>query len=315
MHCKIKWNSLSPAQWEERFAKVRRSTLLQSYDYACAACPFYGQSARWGLILIDGEEAGLVQILEAGILRGALHAMILDRGPLWFAGFGTREQRQEFYETLNRQFPARLGRRRRIIPENDEGGIAPGPGFRKLSRPPYRTIWLDLTQSRDDMLAAMKPQWRNKLRKAEKAGLRIEWDETGAFLDELLTNYQSDKVQKGYDGPSPALLKQLAKVFIPRNRFMIVRALADGKKTEEGAAAAIMLLCHGTSATYQVGWSVEEGRKTAAHNLLLWQAACMLKDRGFHDFDLGGINEDGQGLAQFKEGMGGRTVSCGGHYI
>lgn len=41
-----------------------------------------------GLIEIDGKEAGLVQMFEAGILWNAIHGIIIDRGPLWFEGFG-----------------------------------------------------------------------------------------------------------------------------------------------------------------------------------------------------------------------------------
>ena len=36
------------AEWEARFSRIRRSTILQSYDYARAVCPIYGQRARWG---------------------------------------------------------------------------------------------------------------------------------------------------------------------------------------------------------------------------------------------------------------------------
>ncbi|MCB9990107.1 MAG: peptidoglycan bridge formation glycyltransferase FemA/FemB family protein [Rhodospirillales bacterium] len=313
--CKIEWNGLALEAWEARFAKLKRATLLQSYDYARAACPLYRQKARWGLIYIDEAEAGLVQVMEAGLPGNIIHAVMLDRGPLWFDGFGAPAHMAAFFAAFNREFPARFGRRRRVIPETADAALLLESGFRRLERPGYQTVWVDLQQDEQALRAAMKPQWRNKVNKGEKAGLQIEWDETGETLPELLTIYQSDKSTKGYDGPSVKLLRAMAKTFIPQGRFLAGRTVLDNQPI-----AAILILCHGSAATYQVGWSSEDGRKTAAHNHLLWQAACRLKDKGIKDFDLGGVNDDAdnpgaKGIKQFKEGMGGQTLTYAGHFF
>lgn len=313
MQCNIEWNTLSLPDWEARFALTRRATLLQSYDYARAACPLYRQKARWGLVRIDGAEAGLAQILEAGLLRNAIHALILDRGPLWFNDYGNKEHHEAFFTTLAAQFPARPGRRRRIIPEipeTEECAYMQRLGFRRLPRPGYRTIWLDLTPDEAALRANLDKKWRSALAKAERGPLRIEWDDTGKTLAALLTNYQSDKAKKGYDGPSVRLVRQLAKAFIPKGRFLMGRAILDNR-----AVAAILVLCHGSAATYQIGWSGEEGREHAAHNLLLWGAACRLKETGIRDFDLGGVSDEAQGVTKFKQGMGGQDFAGAGHFI
>lgn len=312
MQCKIEWNALALADWESRFAQVRRATLLQSYDYARAACPLYRQKARWGLIRMGGEEAGLVQILEAGILGNALHALMLDRGPLWFDGYGNEAHSEAFFRAFAAAFPARPGRRRRVIPEipEEQAALVERCGFRRLDRPGYRTIWLDLTLPEEALRAGLDKKWRNALTKAERGPLAVEWDTGGKTLPWLLTNYQSDKVKKGYDGPSAKLIHALAGTFAPKGGFLIGRALLDNQ-----AVAAILVLCHGGAATYQIGWSADEGRKHAAHNLLLWQAVCRLKETGIRDFDLGGVSDEGHGLAKFKEGLGGQSVIYAGHYV
>ncbi len=313
MQCLIEWNVLNLSEWESRFSQIRRSTLPQSYDYARAICPLDRQKARWGLIRIDGQEAGLVQILEAGIVNNALHALILDRGPLWFEHYGNDSHNEAFFRTFSEQFPARFGRRRRLIPELTEdrnAGYLPELGFRRLPRPGYRTLWLDLVPSQDELMTQLKAPWRNKLGKATRNGLKVEWDTEGKTLPLLLTNYQSDRVKKGYDGPSVRLLSRLAGIFIPRGRLLAAHALLDNR-----SVAAILILCHGGAATYQIGWSTDDGRETAAHNLLLWRAVCRLKDMGIRDFDLGGVNDKTHGITKFKEGLGGQTVACAGHYV
>ena len=100
MICDIKWNSLSVQDWQEHFNKIIRPNVLQSYEYAMAICPLQNQSARWGLIYIDNQEAGLVQIQEAGILGNIFHALIIDRGPLWFETFGAPEHFKAFLKCL-----------------------------------------------------------------------------------------------------------------------------------------------------------------------------------------------------------------------
>ncbi len=310
MQCKINWNSLALEEWEKRYASVRRASLLQSYDYARAACPLYHQRARWGHIFIDGAEAGLVQVMEAGILKNLIHAVMLDNGPLWFDGFGSDAHISAFAREFNDQFPARIGRHRRFLPNSRSAAPIEGAGFKCLKSHGYETAWIDLCQDEEALRTALKPSWRSGLRKAEKAGLSVEWDETGETLPLILTNYQLDKAKKGYDGPSVRILRQMAKIFAPEGRFLAGRAILENRPI-----AAILILCHGSSATYQIGWSLDEGRKVAAHNLLLWQAVCTLKAKGIKDFDLGGFNDDAEGIKKFKQGMGGETVTYAGHFV
>lgn len=314
MICTIDWNTLSLEEWNARFAKAKRAPLLQSYDYAQAVCPLYGQRASWGLIKIDDQDAGLVQIQEAGILKKAIHAIILDRGPVWFEGFGTDDHIKAFFETFARQFPRRLGRRRRIIPEvldtADMRTYFTEEKYRCRVQPGYQTIWWDIRPDEEVLRAQLKQKWRNMLNKAEKSDLKIEWDKKGTFFRWLLTNYQSDKVHKGYDGPSLRIMQSLGRVFGQNGQMLIGRALLDDK-----AVAGILILCHGAAATYQIGWSSQQGRDTAAHNLLLWESVSHLKKNGVHDFDLGGINdESAKGVKRFKEGTNGDTVIYLGQY-
>lgn len=316
MDCTIAWNTLSPAQWEENFRKIPYSNLLQSYDYARAVCPVGRQKARWGLIRFNGRDAGMVQVLEAGILFNALHAVILDRGPLWFEGFGGAAHIKLFFDCFNREFPQRLGRRRRILPEIEDGltaqKILQGAGLRRVEdRKGYETVWLDLRQETDAARAALKANWRNKLSKAERAVLTVDWDHRGLEFPALLDIYARDKKARGYDGPSPKLLSVLARHLIPQQNMVIGTARLDGER-----AAMIMMACHGRSATYLVGWTSDEGRKTAAHHRLLWSVLDVLKEKGISELDLGGVNDDSaQGVKTFKEGMGGRTVRYAGHFI
>lgn len=306
--CSIEWNSLSPHEWEKRFNTLRRSNILQCYTYALALCPINQHSARWGLIKMNGAEAGLVQIMEVALFKKAFHVVMLDRGPLWFDGFGAREDWDAFFKVFNREFKPRLGRKRRIIPET---ALEILPSARKQPYPAYQTIWIDLTQSAEDLRAALRKNWRSALKKAESFDLKLASDAPLKHLPWLLKHYQLDKQRRKYRGAAPKTLTALAQHFAPLGNVLLLRARKDGRDI-----AAILIFIHGKAATYQIGWtSPDLGRKCNAHHYLLWQAMDMLKARGVEDLDLGGVNDlSAKGVKSFKEGLGGELIELCGQY-
>lgn len=274
-----------------------------------------GYGSCYGIIYIRGRKAGLVLVLESGALKNALHAVMLDRGPLWFEGYGSIDDFRSFMTAFNKTFPKRLGRRRRIIPEfkDDNGDISAvlsSSGFKKRSGSLYETIWLDLDQDEGVLRKNLKKRWRQALQKAENSALQIEWDQDGKFLPWLLGVYSKDKAEKNYEGSSAKLITAMASYAVPGKDILIGRAVLDGRYV-----GAILILCHGCAATYQIGWTSRAGRTYNAHHLLLLKAFRVLKDRGIQDLDLGGIHDSIPGIKRFKEGMGGESVQLAGLYI
>lgn len=314
MLCTIEWNTLSLAEWQENFAKIRRSNLLQSYDYASAICPLQNQKARWGVIYIDEQKAGLVQILEASILGNLLHGVILDRGPLWFDGFGTDEHKGNFIKEFRRQFPKRLGRKRRFIPEMENSPelltILKKSQFQKADETEYQTFWINLDHDEKELLEHCKKNWRNMITRAEKENISVEWDENGKWFSWIMQHYAHDKAAKNYSGASIKTMHALAKHFIKNKNMLIGRAVKNGKPI-----ASILHFIHGSSATYQIGWTGEAGRKCGAQHYLLLESCKKLKNKGIKDFDLGGYNDtQNPGIRKFKAGMGGNNITLAGLY-
>lgn len=313
MSCNIIWNSLNFSEWNSRFRKVYKANITQDCDYARAICPLYGQNPRWGLVFIDNQEAGLCQIQEAGILNNAFHAVIMDRGPLWFDGFGSEDHFEAFVKAFNHEFPRRFGRKRRFIPEVEDSPriqeILSRSGFRKTIATNYKTIWVDLSPDVKSLRAGLKMTWRRALSRAERSNITITWDDQGRDLAWLLKYYEMDKNARNYPGPDPKIIRALAKTLVPKKAMMIGAAHLEGSRI-----AGILLLCHGKSATYQIGWTLPEGRANNAHRLLLWEGLQKLKAKGITFLDLGGIYDGAPGLKAFKEGMGGQIVTLPGAY-
>ncbi len=310
--CKIEWNGLNNGAWDQRFNTIRRSTILQCYEYAQALCPINQHSARWGLIKIDGREAGLVQLMEVSLLKQLFHVVMLDRGPLWFDGFGDKSDLDAFFSEYNRIFKPRFGRRRRIMPESSVAvSLDILPAKRKLPYPAYQTIWVDLTPDEAALRAKLNGKWRSSLSKAEKSGVKLHLDKIGLTLSWLLDNYARDKAERKFQGPKPRTIIALCDTFAPRGNRLLMQARLDGH-----AIAGILIFIHGKAATYQIGWTdPDRGRKYNAHNFLLWQAMLHLKSLGIEDLDLGGVNgESAKGVKKFKMGMGGELVELCGQF-
>jgi lipid II:glycine glycyltransferase (peptidoglycan interpeptide bridge formation enzyme) len=93
------------------------------------------------------------------------------------------------------------------------------------------------------------------------------------------------------------------------------RSLDEARQRAEELAAMLML-CHGLTATYHIGWSGPQGRATAAHQLLLVRAADWLAARGHVRLDLGTVDTDANpGLARFKIGSGAIIRPLGGSWV
>ncbi len=313
MQTTIDWNTLSIEAWEQRFSRIPRSNLLQSYPYAKAICPLEKQRARWGLIRIDGNEAGLVQIFEAGILWNFVHAVVLDRGPVWFEGYGNAMHIKWFFDAFQKQFPVRYGRRRRVLPEIEDGPAAQKmieqTGLSRVGKG-YSTIWLDITPDLDTLRAALRPNWRTALNKAEKNALDITADMSGEIIAWTIGIYAADKAARDYGGPSPDFLRRYLPLQAQSGNLILLRAMKNGRPV-----AFTVFSCHGRSATYLLGWSSDEGRDSAAHQRLLWEGIKMLQVKGIKELDLGGVSDEGgEGIKTFKEGLGGRNTRFVGRY-
>lgn len=313
--CSIAWDETPLEEWFELFALVRRSTLSQYFPYAQATRAVDQMGARRGLISIGGKACGLVQMGEVGLLGNAIHMLTVDRGPLWFNGVDQRQASAAFFRELTRQFPSRFGRKKRIIPELDERvaarDVLGSSGLRRNEDlPGYETIWLNLEPEEEKLRAGLNRKWRGHLSKAERSPLVVQEDWLLASRNNFLARYEADRKAKNYPGASLPFLDRLMDYQLVRDEAFILNAKLDNR-----TVAAVLIFLHGKSATYQTGWSLAEGRKNAAHHLLLWNAALILKNKGILDFDLGGTNdESAAGVKTFKSGLGGEVVRLTGLY-
>jgi hypothetical protein len=308
--CEIKWyKNMRRGEWNSLLARCPRTTLLQSYAYAQTMREVHKQGACHGVISIDGQDAGIVQMQEISLFNGLIHTLSIDRGPLWFDDSVVNTN--VFMNVLNNQFPRRFGRKRRFIPEVDKdySDISPDTWIRNNITDNYKTFIVDLYRNLDEIRRNLKQKWRNILNKSEKIGLKCHFDHNLEGLSLFLKNYMVDRAKKQYSGASPKFLSSLCKYASINNDCYLLHAM-NGKDI----IASILVFQHGQGATYQTGWTSDKGRQSGAHHYLLWQAIILLKKYGVTHFDLGGYNDENEGLQKFKAGLNGQKIALIGSY-
>ena len=270
--------------------------------------PAYGQAmTRLGakvqvLRIHDGDTClAQAQFLTRHIMGLTLHW--IPRGPVWATGLSTKQR-----ALLGSQIPKATGLRGLWLATPDStDATAPYTrlGFRAILTPQH-VAELPLDTDPKVMRARMHGKWRNRLCRAEDAGLSVTQRPFDPARDTPLLDLEmTQRKYRRYTDVNPTVVSHWAAIAPQATRLFQIR--------QSGQIRAFMVfLLHGTRATYQIGWRSPDHALPSTHHLILWHAATYLARQGFHQLDLGTIDTDtNPGLARFKLGCGARARPLG----
>ncbi len=276
----IRWTTpdLSPA--------LPGTPMQQHPSYARALAAFGRES------VVAEVFEGSARIARAQIaLRqiGPVKLAWLARGPVW-AG----NKRPHCLTSLKRAAPWRA----LWITSIDEAM----PRGLRVSRT-LQMAEIDLRPDAVTRRAALHGKWRNRLCRAEEAGLTLTARPCRLPRDgALLMREVAQRKARGYSGLPPDFTA--AWLAAHPSGSLLVEA-RQGCQT----LAFMLFLRHGDRATYHAGWTGALGRALNAHNLTLWLACEMLAKSGTTCVDLGRIDRAEPGLARFKRGAGALIIT------
>lgn len=303
----IQWDQIN-GQAYQSLMDDRSIAYQQHWAYGEVVRQFGGQTHR-GVLYEGKNPIACIQLQTRRIMK-CLNLAIAMRGPVWLHDDTSPDIKAACYRAIKRQHTLRWPYMILLMPDSGDQEILRQTGLRKVVSG-YSTVMIDLSQGEDTLLAAMDGKWRNQLRSAEKKN--VACSKVGLKLEQyrwLLEEECSQRQRIGYAALNPGLVP-CYQLMAGKDALLALRA-TSGKNT----VAGILCLIHGNTATYHIGWSDEDGKKLAAHNLLLWEAMKQLKARDITQFDLGGVNtEDGAGIARFKLGTGGALLTLPGTYM
>ena len=225
---------------------------------------------------------------------------LISRGPLW-SGLPDAAQLATALGALHH--PVLLNA------ETDLSAQLTPAGFLPLMTP-ATTARLDLRGSAADRRARMRQKWRNRLYRAEESPLRIRRSVLPPDPTHwLLAAERQQRRARRYAGLPP----EICAAWSAANPHMAQLFTAE---LHGQPVAAMLILRHGASATYQVGHTTEAGRQFNAHSLILSHAADWLAEHGTDWLDLGTLDTvNAPGLARFKLGSGAVPHRLGGTWL
>ncbi|HEX2194561.1 MAG TPA: peptidoglycan bridge formation glycyltransferase FemA/FemB family protein [Candidatus Limnocylindria bacterium] len=194
-------------------------------------------------------------------------------------------------------------------PQSPLGAALTRPPWRPASKvQPPRTRVIDLAPSVDELRSALKRKHRQYINKAERSGVRVERldgsadaDAARRGLDDFYRIYAHTAERAGFVARARHYYERVWELFAPAGHAHLAFATRDGERL----ATLFHFVC-GDRAAEAFGGMTDEGAESRANYLLKWQSIIGFKDEGFAIYDLWGLATGG--IAQFKEGFGGRQV-------
>jgi lipid II:glycine glycyltransferase (peptidoglycan interpeptide bridge formation enzyme) len=300
------WNQKPREQWDA--AHTAHSAAMQQHWIYGASMRLPGMQIHRAEVQLDGKTVALAQFIcrrYAYLLGVAL----CTRGPIWLSEVSDSDKAR-IQRALKRSLPMS---RPRIILFSPDLTDPKHPSMASLTRvlTGYSTVMLDLSQPLTALRAGLHPYWRNRLSTAERSGLKIaELAHDSPELPRVLAEENRQRERKRFYALPLGFIEHYLEEGGAESALILQASW------QSRPVAAMLFLIHGSSATYQLGWTNPQGRALNAHNLILWGAIERLQQRGIVKLDLGGVNtHDLPGISRFKINTGGEVITYAGGYV
>jgi len=318
-------------QWNNTLRALPYAHILQTWEWG----EFKRTTTGWSATRLAFEQNGAIVAMASILTRriGPLCVMYVPKGPA--LDYANNELIASVLDTLQNLARKRFAVWLKIDPdiitatgvpgEDDDSPDGDGQAILQILKKwgwgfsadqvQFRnTITLDLTQSEEELLAAMSQNTRRKVRTAEKKDVTIR----AATLDDLPTLYALYRIT----GERDHFLTRPAAYYERAWRDFMQAGLAHVLIAEsEGAALAAVILFHfGRKCWYFYGASSDEQREKMPNYALQWEAMRWAKAQGYTIYDMWGapdefIETDSMwGVYEFKRGFRGTVTRHIGAY-
>ncbi len=321
-----------PTPWNQWIAGLPQPHLLQTAEWAAAKRPFGWTAHTQTWHAADGQLAAAAQTLQRSqrlpLLGKPLSMLYVPKGPLLrdWADAGLRRQVLADLRQKAQELGAFLIK---IDPDIPLGSGVPGEEdawenplaqeiIAELKADGWRysneqvqmpnTMVIDLRQSEEELLAAMKQKTRYNLRLSERKGVRIRQGGPADFAV-LYKMYAETSIRDQFVIRSEAYYRAVWEEF--HTAGMLVPLVAE---VEGEAVAGLMLFIFGKTSWYIYGMSRNMARDWMPNYLLQWEAIKISKAAGCETYDLWGAPEEFNehdsmwGVFRFKQGLGARAI-------
>jgi hypothetical protein len=298
----------SRREWDALFARAPQPRFTQ--------CWAYGEGKRaegWEverLVFRDGE--GPVALCQMLVKRPlGIPVTRINRGPVFLRDGLARSEQLAALRALRRRW--RFGVRGVLLIAPD---LMAGDETRRLLRDAgfwqrrgsgWHSSQLDLTLPLEELHRRLAGDWRTKIRRAEKLGVRLRLRRDEAAIDWLLDRHVENMKARNFTGPSPEFVRAVTRA--GAGDFWLLQAMVDGEPE-----AGLLVGRFGLHAENFIAWFSETARKMTAGNFLMWNSVIEMQRAGCRSLDLGGFAISNR-YGHFKRGMRGAEYQLAGEWL
>lgn len=324
-------NDSDKINWEQAVAQFPEANFLQSWNWGEFEQDLGKKILR--LVWLD-EQTGQIVALAQGVVETAKRGryLAIAGGPLldwqnqnivtevftvlknlakkhrcWFIRFRPQAVLENQNQSQsNQQQSARL-----ILPTINLSLLSQlGSHYAPMHLTADLSTQLDLTISNEDLLAQMRKNHRQSIRKVEKLNIQTWISTEASDLDQF---YQEQLKLAHYHGFIPFsktfLLKQF-QAFVKDRQVALIHASIDHQ-----LLASAFIIFYNREAVYHYGVSTELNKDYPGSYACQWRAIQEARSRGCYRYNLWGVSPKDQvhhrfaGVGLFKRGFGGQEIN------
>lgn len=276
---------------------------MQQHPAYALANAALGRQVRWLRLGPAPDPLGSALVLNRR-LPGLGRVALVSRGPVWSPDLSDPARRAALGSLIA---ALRRDNAAAIVTPDPVGSSDPLAAAGPLELfTPLTVATLDLSGDTTARRARLHGKWRNALIRAEAAPLRVTATSLRPDKDHWLLRAETAQARARRYRRLPGAFTIAWAATRPTDTLLLEAHGASGP------VAGMLFLRHGSVATYHIGCTTAAGRKTGAHNLLMWAGIEHLAATGVTRLDLDGIDTDTTpGLARFKLSTGARVVVLG----
>ena len=297
----------SREEWDGFVAARLEANFLQSWDFY----EFHLSRGKQVVRRLVFDDSGAIVGAYAGVVETAKRGryLAIAGGPL--VDFDDAKLVEAVFSDIREQGVKHgcvFVRVRPQLPESPEAlalmkklGLVRAPMFLSVE---YAGV-LDLTKSREEILAGASQGFRRKLRKAEKLDLELTASDDAEVIREFCRLEKLHAERQRYVAFSSEFLTKQFEAFSRGGEVLIYTAKLDGETLAQN-----FMIFYGPEASYHYGVSSELGTKYSGAPLLHLMAMDAARKRGCVRYNLWGIvgreevNHRFYGVSEFKRSFG-----------
>lgn len=316
----------SRATWNQALAALPRAHALQSWAWGDFKSRWGWEPLRYTMTVAQSswEPLAAAQVMKRRVPGLPFSILYVPRGPA--LDYQDKTLREQVLAQLEK-----IARRERAIFIKIDPGVARYWGEERERSNPVgaslvkllkargwrysaeqiqfpNTVELDLTQSEEDLLAAMKSKTRYNIRLAGRKDVTVR-EGTPVDFDTVLAMYQETAARDGFAIRPADYYRDAWQTLHDAGMAQVLLAEYEGL-----ALGAVVLVRFGPRTIYMYGASTDQERQRMPNYLLQWEAIRWAKRQGCTVYDFWGapsLFEDDDplwGVWRFKAGFRGEVV-------